>query len=384
MRPMPSTNMVKARVLAVVFAKKYKIDLKELLMVLGRLRPNLGEKVNYIVEPKDWSIKADGVNIAREINVLKGHPKISITRRPYLASAPLVHFGSQFMFQNWCNYMSKNQKIIVTYFHGKLGEDRITDANLEFLIANQRKISAVIVSFELMRQRLISLGIPSSLIKLIPIGVSSSNYVPPESLNQVLKTRESLGIPVGCKIIGSFQKDGEGWGDGLSPKLIKGPDLFVESIRLISKKIPIFVLLSGPARGYVIKKLSEYGIPHAHRYVRDPEELIRHYQALDLYIVSSREEGGPKGLIEALSVGCPVVSTPVGLATDMKSKSALLSILKSFEIEEIASESVRILNSSLEFPDRELLRDHILKYDWKEIARRHTEEVYLPLILETR
>ena len=29
-------------------------------------------------------------------------------------------------------------------------------------------------------------------------------------------------------IIGSFQKDGQGWGDGTMPKLIKGPDIFAK------------------------------------------------------------------------------------------------------------------------------------------------------------
>ena len=353
-------------------------------MLPGRLLPTVGNRVDFVVEPRNWAIAAEGMNIARNISLNDSELMIHVLEKPYLTRAPIIHFGSQFMFENWCHYMRKNQSIIVTFFHGRFGDDPIIDKNLDFLLANQDKISRVIVSFEAMRKRLIALGIAPSLITLIPIGVSSSHYLPPKTVDEILKVRSCLGIPEGYKVIGSFQKDGEGWKDGLVPKTIKGPDLLVESLQLISKEIPIFVLLSGPARGYVKKRLSDYGIPYSHHYVHDPEELIKYYQALDLYIVSSREEGGPKGLIEALSVGCPVVSTPVGVATDIKSKSEFLSILKSFEIEEIASESARILNRSLEYPDRELLRTHILKYDWKEIARHHLEEVYLPIILKTR
>jgi len=358
--------------------------LRRFSMLPGRLLPTTENRVDFVVEPRNWSIAADGMNISSNLSLDNAELKVHVTEKPYLTRARIVHFGSQFMFENWCHYMRKNQSVIVTFFHGRYGDDRIIDKNLEFLLANQGKISRVIVSFEAMRNRLIALGLDSSLITLIPIGVSSSRYLPPKTADEILKVRKSLGIPDGYKIIGSFQKDGEGWEDGLLPKNIKGPDLFVKSLQLISKEVPIFVLLSGPARGFVKKKLIDYGIPYSHHFVHDPEELIKYYQAIDLYIVSSREEGGPKGLIEALSVGCPVVSTPVGVATDMKSRSVFFSVLKSFEVGEIASESVRILNRSLKYSDRELLRAHSLKFDWKEIARLHFEEVYLPLILKSQ
>ena len=358
--------------------------LRRFSMLPGRLLPTVENRVDFVVEPRNWSIAADGMNIASNISLANLALMIHVTEKPYLTRAPIVHFGSQFMFENWCHYMRKNQSIIVTFFHGRYGDDRIIDKNLDFLLANQDKISRVIVSFEAMRKRLITLGIASSLITLIPIGVSSSRYLPPKTADEIRKVRNSLGIPDGYKVVGSFQKDGEGWKDGLLPKTIKGPDLLVESLQLISKEIPIFVLLSGPTRGFVKKRLSDYGIPYSHHYVHDPEELIKYYQALDLYIVSSREEGGPKGLIEALSVGCPLVTTPVGMATDMESNSRFFSILKSFEVGEIASESVRILNSLLKPSDRESLRAHSIKYDWREIAKLHAEQVYLPLIAKSK
>ena len=65
------------------------------------------------------------------------------------------------------------------------------------------------------------------------------------------------GIKKNEIVIGSFQKDGQGWAEGYIPKLIKGPDLFVKSVEIISKEVPIVVLLTGPARGYVKKELSK-------------------------------------------------------------------------------------------------------------------------------
>ena len=40
--------------------------------------------------------------------------------------------------------------------------------------------------------------------------------------------RNLLGIPRNSILIGSFQKDGVGWKEGIKPKLIKGPDIFVK------------------------------------------------------------------------------------------------------------------------------------------------------------
>ena len=36
---------------------------------------------------------------------------------------------------------------------------------------------------------------------------------------------------------------------GLEPKLIKGPDIFVETVSLLSKDFDLVVFLTGPARG---------------------------------------------------------------------------------------------------------------------------------------
>jgi len=41
------------------------------------------------------------------------------------------------------------------------------------------------------------------------------------------------------------------------------------------------------------------------------------YQALDLYIVTSRQEGGPKAILESMASGIPIVSTRVGQAADI-------------------------------------------------------------------
>ena len=51
--------------------------------------------------------------------------------------------------------------------------------------------------------------------------------------------------------------------------------------------------------------------------VRSREHLARVYHALDVYLVTSRQEGGPKAVLEAMSAGVPLVSTRVGQAQEI-------------------------------------------------------------------
>src|SRR5262249_42944061 len=118
-------------------------------------------------------------------------------------------------------------------------------------------------------------------------------------------------------VVGSLVKDGVGWGDGLEPKLIKGPDVLLETIELLKPCIPeLFVLLTGPARGFVEAGLERLGVPHAHTAVA-AEQLPNVYRTLDVCLVGSRQEGGPKAVLESMASGVPLVTTRVGQAMDL-------------------------------------------------------------------
>jgi glycosyltransferase involved in cell wall biosynthesis len=77
------------------------------------------------------------------------------------------------------------------------------------------------------------------------------------------------------------------------------------------------VLLTGPARGYVKNGLERLRIPFRHALVSGPGAMGECYQALDAYVVSSRDEGGPKAVLEAMACGVPLITTRVGQAVDL-------------------------------------------------------------------
>ena len=140
------------------------------------------------------------------------------------------------------------------------------------------------------------------------------------------KCRAALGIEDARFVIGSFQRDTEGH-DLKSPKLEKGPDIFVEICRNIKKQNPnIEVLLGGNRRQYIIKELENIGIPYKYFENADIETVNKMYSACDLYVVSSRCEGGPQSIFESAITKTNIISTNVGQAEKILDKNCLYSI----------------------------------------------------------
>ena len=137
--------------------------------------------------------------------------------------------------------------------------------------------------------------------------------------------RKKYGFSNNDYIVGSFQRDTEG-SDLISPKLIKGPDIFVQNTTENIKKNPnLTVLLSGKRRNYLINKFNENNINFKYLEMVNLEELNELYNIIDLYIVSSRIEGGPQAIMEASIIKTPIVSTDVGIASEVLSKESIFS-----------------------------------------------------------
>ena len=160
-------------------------------------------------------------------------------------------------------------------------------------------------------------------ITYIPFWVNESIWfnIPDKS-----NLRKKYNIDEESYLIGSFQRDTEG-SDLKSPKLIKGPDRFIEIVK--SKKDDIKnlkVVLTGKRRQYVISELEKLNIDYVYLEMVTFEELNELYNILDLYIVSSRIEGGPQAVVECGITKTPIISTDVGFATDILSSESIFDM----------------------------------------------------------
>jgi len=116
-------------------------------------------------------------------------------------------------------------------------------------------------------------------------------------------------------VIGSFQRDTKGKSKCTLPKLSKGPDIFLKIVRNMKiKRDNIVVLLTGRRRNYIIGELEKANIKYIYHEMISISELNEVYNCLDLYIVSSRVEGGPRSIMECGLSKTPIISTDVGIA----------------------------------------------------------------------
>ena len=217
------------------------------------------------------------------------------------------------------DFERRGNRLGVAYFHGRPGTAGFPefDACFETLERRHEEIDRVQVTNAPMQEVVLETGIAPEKLHRIPIGIDVDAFVPATAEARAA-ARRSFGLPESAFVVGSFQKDGVGWGEGLKPKLIKGPDVLLATAERLRDRVPeLWFLLTGPSRGYVAVGLERLGIPYRHRFLPSTESVVQAYHASDLCIVASREEGGPKAVLESMATGVPLVTTRVGQAVDL-------------------------------------------------------------------
>jgi glycosyltransferase involved in cell wall biosynthesis len=224
------------------------------------------------------------------------------------------HFGA--LQPRW---LDSSHRLGLSYFHGRPGTPGYPefDRAFETLRGYAGRIERVQVTHREMHELVVSAGVDEAKVFRIPIGIDLERF-PFRRADDRAAARTALAVPETAFVVGSFLKDGVGLGAGNEPKLVKGPDVFVAVLEQLRQRVPeLFVLLTGPARGYVRTRLERLGIPYRHVLLDSRVGLARAYHALDVSLVTSRQEGGPKTVLESLAAGVPLVTTRVGQAPDL-------------------------------------------------------------------
>lgn len=329
----------------------------------------------YIVEQADWVIKRVGTYITGNLQN-QGLMKARITTNYAHIHNQILHFGSVNTFLTLEGFQRPHEsnKTVLTWFH--VVPD---DARIAFVKEAQKHVDVVHTSCETTKKSLIEIGIPERKVVVIPLGVDLGLFRP-VGYEEKEKIKREMGIPKGSVVVGSFQKDGVGWGEGLEPKWVKAPDTFVTVIDRLSGTHNLFVLLTGPARGYVKKELDKIGVPYGHFLLDSYFEMPKYYAALDLYLVASRVEGGPMAVLESMASGVPVVSTRVGMAPEIieDGRNGLLA-----EIEDVVALSEK---AATVIQDQQLTAslvsngiNTVQDYSWDKIAEQYYNKIYRKL-----
>ncbi len=263
-----------------------------------------------------WSVDEDAAHVAATAGRLG--IDVGPARWARFVEQQVVFHTSQFeaVLPRW---LDSTAWLGVAYLHGRPGTQGMPEFDLCFqaLRGRPERFARIQVTHAEMHDLVLSAGVEQERVFRIPLGIDIERFPLGDATAQA-RAREALGLPASAFVVGSFQKDGVGWGEGLEPKLIKGPDTLVAAVERLRERVPeLVVLLTGPARGYVRGELLERGIPYRHVVARSRDEVAQAYHAIDVYLVTSRQEGGPKAVLESMASGAPLVTTRVGQATEI-------------------------------------------------------------------
>lgn len=348
--------------------------------VVNKLRyffqSNPNGKIYYITDKANWVLD----EIADSLRHYIGKDAFNISYPNDIASLSnsIIHFTTIYNLNEMLKTYNSNNRYVITVFH--IAKEHLELVRL--LSDNQEKISSIHTSCNITRNELIKNGINFDKIIIIPIGIDINDFIKSKKLNKN-EVRNKLGIPGHTVVIGSFQKDGNGWGEGDEPKLIKGPDIFCKVCGELKKRYDIFVLLLGPARGYVKKNLDSMGIRYLHIFEQNYEKMYYYYCALDLYLITSRIEGGPRALMESMASGVPLISTRVGQAPEIIEHGQNGYLTDIEDVEMIVQYSKKIIENP-DLYNRLVFNGYetIGNYDYKILAQRYYNEIYKPLLKE--
>ena len=184
----------------------------------------------------------------------------------------------------------------------------------------------------------------------LPLWVNQDIWYNKSNKNEL---RTNFGFTGSDYLVGSFQRDTEG-SDLTSPKLVKGPDIFIEIVKnLYKKNNKLRVVLTGKRRDYVISELKKNNIPYRYFEMTNFSMMNDLYNILDLYLITSRLEGGPQALVECGQTRTPVISTDVGIAREILAAESIFDYknISSFSDTSPNVEKAYIESSKLTIPN---------------------------------
>lgn len=193
----------------------------------------------------------------------------------------------------------------VSTLHGFTGGG-LKNRSYEWLqVLAGRRADALVAVSRPIRDRLIRAGAPATRVQLLPNAWVQRPLLPRE------EARRRLGLtPEGPVVIG--------WVGRLSRE--KGPDIFLEALgRLDALPWRASIVGDGPGRAGLEAQAARLGIADRiawHGVVPDAAGI---YPAFDAWVLSSRTEGTPIALFEAMAARVPVVVTGVGGVPDVVS-----------------------------------------------------------------
>ncbi|MGQ9603057.1 MAG: glycosyltransferase [bacterium] len=175
---------------------------------------------------------------------------------------------------------------------------------------------------------------PRSKIRIVTSGVDPDHFQVPEDIR--CSTRKALGLE-GCIVIGTIGRLIEA----------KGFDLLIEVASLLREqdnRIKFLLIGYGPLEDSLRSEILRRNLSDCIYMLGKRTDIPALLSAMDIYLTTSRSEGVPVTLFEAMAAGKPIVATSVGGIPDVIEDGKDGILVPSRDPEAIARAIMRLLN----------------------------------------
>jgi glycosyltransferase involved in cell wall biosynthesis len=209
---------------------------------------------------------------------------------------------------------------LVSTAHGFTGGD-LKNRVFEWLERRAwRGFDVVVAVSGPLRDRLVRSGVPDAVVELCPNAWSGT-----EPLDRA-SARERLRLPPSGRLIG--------WVGRLSGE--KGPDVLVRALARLPADIGAVMIGDGPERDALLRLAAELDVSARITWSGPVQRAGQCMAAFDAFALSSRTEGTPMVLFEAMAARVPIVATAVGGVPDIVSPAEAI-LVRSDAPEELAT-----------------------------------------------
>jgi glycosyltransferase involved in cell wall biosynthesis len=149
-------------------------------------------------------------------------------------------------------------------------------------------------------------------------------------------------------------------------------DILLGSLSILNgKNYPFELVVQGPHWNILQEPFAQKGIKVKNLGYLSPNQALKSYRLLDLYVCSSDVEGGPLPVLEALASGVPVVSTRVGVAMEALAMGGGILVDKG-DSKQLASAIASIMDNSTLY--QQLANEAVQvseKFSWGKIGKEY-------------
>ena len=262
----------------------------------------------YLNSPKEnWIVD-------RFVNEWKKYNKQNSTN--FIKNSDIVWIISPWTYEKLSKKVLKTKKVLTTIHH--IDENKFNFEEFEKLDKYVDYYHVISLKTETALKKL-----TNKKIFYAPFWIDPKKWF---EIQNKTNLRKKFKLDETKYLVGSFQRDTESNGK-LKPKLEKGPDQFLDIIiKLNQEKENLHVVLAGKKREFLISKFKEYEISFTYYEMVSQKKLNELYNILNLYIVSSRVEGGPQAILECALTKTPIISTDVGIANEILSSDSIFNM----------------------------------------------------------